>query len=603
MYPFLGRIVEGRYLLDRFLDSGASGHVYRARALSFSRLFAIKIVDTGRYGTAAKKEEMALRFHREVETMSQIRNPHVVDVYEAIDLGEGVLGLVMDYINGETLDLFLEEQGRLGVEEAVNVVQQVANGLHEAHRLGIIHRDLKPQNVMIEALPAAGFFVRLLDFGIAQVVGTTEQTYGFQGTPLYASPEQCLGNVELDARSDIYSLGCLFFHLLTGKPPFPFTNALRVMDAHIEAPRPQLSEAVNITFPEELQNLISHLLARDREERPGDLGGVFRDLTAFSKGQPMSYYGQPPAYIAKEPGEAFAEWEIATTPPSSEFVSLSERTSNELGVDPTFSEFENISYWHTDSDVDLIQLAEFPAPVDGPKIFSITAVVLDRHGMACGFADHGPNFHLMELKQKGFRFSMPTPAVVSSAEIDLMQGRCYLGNVRNQVLETAPGATQVLRSVQLPGSPLAMSLGGSGQHLYFGTERGQIYVMDLRTRSLQELVRLPLAVSAIHVGARGEILAGLWDGSVAGISLQGRVSWHLPIASDSVAALGFLTQDRFFAIDGRGTLLVGKARSGEKVRELQIGPGLRTVRQIENGKLIGLSLFGAEVQTWELKVK
>src|SRR5690606_3843806 len=123
---------------------------------------------------------------------------------------------------------------------ALEIVRQVANGLHEAHCQGIVHRDLKPENVMIEQLPASGFFARVLDFGIAHMAEGVRDTQGFRGTPLYASPEQCLEAANIDYRSDIYSLGCVFFHCLTGRPPFDYNVAVKVMDAHIEAPPPSV---------------------------------------------------------------------------------------------------------------------------------------------------------------------------------------------------------------------------------------------------------------------------------------------------------------------------------------------------------------------------
>ena len=602
LYPFLGKVVAERYLIDRFLDSGAAGHVYRARARSFARHFAIKIVDTDRYGSAEKQEELTERFYLEVETMGQIKNPHVVDIYEAIELAPGILGLVMDFIDGETLDVFLEEHQSLAIADAVSIIQQLANGLQEAHRLGIIHRDIKPQNVMIETLPASGYFARLLDFGIAQVSGSVQKTYGFRGTPLYASPEQCLGATELDTRSDIYSLGCLLFHILTGQAPFQFTNALKVMDAHIESPRPRLEDATGQPFPPELESLTAHMLAREPAQRPDNLHKVYQDLTSFLRGQPMQHFGDPPPYRATEHQESGPEWQQFHEPPPGEFVSLAEHTSSELGRDPTFSEVEVLEHWETGSEVDMIRLAEFPAPFASGENLTLTAAVIDRRGMACAFADPSPEFHLMELRDGGFYFSLPTSAVIASAELDLSHGRYFLGDVRGTLYEITPGSTQARKTHLSCGSPLCMEVSASGQKLYFGTERGSLQLLDLRTRAQQEIARLPTAISAIHSPPSKPLLLALWDGSLARLSTEGSLLWHLPLAPEVLTSTGYLDDDHYFALDTRGNLFIGSAHDGTRLRTLHLGMGLRSLRRIDSGKLIGLSLFGKNIQTWELQI-
>ena len=600
-FPYLGRIIDGRYIIDRFLDSGASGHVYRARGLRFKRFFALKVVDAGRHNDPDRRDEALERFQREVETMSRIRNPHVVGVYEALELAEGVYGLLLDFIDGFTLDSFIANEGLPALHDAVAIIQQVANGLHEAHRSGIIHRDLKPQNIMIEKLPASGFFARVLDFGIAQIAGADgRETSRFLGTPLYASPEQCLGGasrsgVPLDARSDIYSLGCLFFNLLTGKPPFPYNNALRVMDAHIEEARPRVADLIGEgVVPAPLENLISHMMARDPQDRPRDLHLVHQDLTNFLRGQPLIHFGATPEYRLQEINS-----EVDYLPPASdEFISLGDRTSMELAADPTFGDFEETDYWKVDSQVEMELLFERDAAFLPGAVPAITAACLDRRALACMIATPEPRVHFLSLDQSAVHQELSPPRLVTAAEIDLSQGALLLADVRGELVALDLGTNLRRQSWQLPGSPLAIEIGPRG-FIYYGTERGSLGQLDRRTDAQREIARLPFAISALHITADRPILCGLWDGSIAQVGPSGP-RWHIPLAPDTITNVGYLSEDHFVAIDVKGTLYRGDARSGELLSSTHLGQGLRSFRTLDDGRLVGLSAFNALIQVWNL---
>ena len=219
-HAYLGYLIDERYLLDRFLGGGASGKVYRAVDRKLNRPFALKIVGFGRYQRAEEREEHMRRFENEVQALSQLRNPHVINIYESFQLERDTSALLTEYIDGKTLGEMLEEEGALGIDRSVRLIQQVANGLHEAHDQGVVHRDVKPANIMIEQLPASGFFARILDFGLVHVIEDVSQTQGFRGTPLYAAPEQCSSERKVDARGDIYTLGCVLFSCIAGRPPF-----------------------------------------------------------------------------------------------------------------------------------------------------------------------------------------------------------------------------------------------------------------------------------------------------------------------------------------------------------------------------------------------
>ncbi len=280
-FEYLGRLVDERYVLDKFLGAGAMGWVYRAKSRKLHRDFACKIVDSNRFADRDVAEDMLRRFELEVETMSRLRNPHVVSVYESMELTKGVFGLMMEYVDGRTLHDLIDQVGRISVHRSLDLVRQIANGLHEAHEAGITHRDLKPANIMIEQLPASGFFVRILDFGIARVVGGAAATQGFLGTPLFASPEQCLGK-EVDHRSDIYSLGAVLFMCLTGGPPFTAATSWKVMEQQVYGSAPKVSDVVkSARVTPALDQLVADLLAKLPDERPSDLNEVIQAIDSI----------------------------------------------------------------------------------------------------------------------------------------------------------------------------------------------------------------------------------------------------------------------------------------------------------------------------------
>lgn len=598
-YPFLGRVIDDRYLVDRFLDSGAAGHVYRAAGLHFNRHFALKIVDARRFDDPEVRREVITRFHREVDTLSQITNPHVVDVFEALALDDAIFGLVMGYVDGQTLESLLDQRGRLTIDNALGIGLQIANGLHEAHRRGIVHRDLKPENVMVETLPASGLFARILDFGIAHA-GDVEEDYGFQGTPLYASPEQCTQNRPPDARSDIYSLGCLLYHLLTGRPPFPYTNALRVMDAHIKAPRPRLSDATDgVDFPQGLEYLIGHLMACDPDERPQSLDLVHRDLKALAGDETPRHFDAPPTYRDEEFEEFSDDGLDAITPPPEQVTSLGEHTSSQLADDPTATD-DGIPRWNPEVDVEMNLVDDRRLrQIDGA---TLTASALDRQGMACLIADSTPAVHIISRGDDGFEQTFSHDRLISAVDLALTNGLFLLADTGGYLVEFEPGTGRSTGKHLLSSSALALESLPAARRIYFGTERGRLHLFDLRTETEHEITRFHHAVSAIHRSPDGSILVGLWDGSV--VLLDGdQPKWQRPVTPDAVADIGNFDDDHFFAVDARGTIYLGALSDGHPTEHHEIGPGLRTVRHLDDGRLMSVSLFDDQLQFWSVDVQ
>lgn len=279
--PWLGRVVDQRYIIVKEIGRGSSASVYQAESLSISRRFAIKTIATGQ-GQAA--EQIVARLNREVEALGRLRNPHIVSFYEILEVGDKYVAAVMDMIDGLTLERLVVDGAPVSVGRACTLARQIANGLYEAHQAGLIHRDLKPENLIVERLPAGDDFVHILDFGIVHLSDDTSvgMTHGFIGTPLYASPEQAMAH-GIDHRSDIYSLGAILFFMLTGRPPFVSNNVYDVLKMHVREPAPRLGQVQsNALYPEALESLVKSMLAKTPDGRPADLSVVIEELDHIS---------------------------------------------------------------------------------------------------------------------------------------------------------------------------------------------------------------------------------------------------------------------------------------------------------------------------------
>lgn len=274
--PFLGRILNERYLISKVEGRGSSSTIYRAESLTVPKRFAIKMVKLW-HSEKGVTEEVRERLEREVRAVGMLRNPHIVRVYELLELNENWVALVMDHIEGETVEERIDARGPLDPDRALSILFQVTNGLCEAHDVGMIHRDIKPANIMLERLPDGDDFAYLLDFGVVRLDEETTLTHGFLGTPLFASPEQATG-AKIDGRSDIYSLGATLFYMLTGRAPFESDNTLKVLKAHVQEPAPRLSNVCDRDFPRALETLVAAMLAKSPGDRPSDLYEVIAEL-------------------------------------------------------------------------------------------------------------------------------------------------------------------------------------------------------------------------------------------------------------------------------------------------------------------------------------
>ncbi|MEZ4458116.1 MAG: serine/threonine-protein kinase [bacterium] len=260
--PWLGRFLDGRYLVTKRVGEGASGTVYRGYSTSIHREFAIKVVEV-------RSDDTRARLAREIGVMGTLKNPHIVPFYEVMEVPGNII-VVMDFIHGQTLQ-DLVSNGALSQERVIALGIQIANGLHEAHGLGLVHRDLKPANIMVETLPAGDDFAHVLDFGIVKTM-ESGNTVGFVGTPMFSSPEQISGE-PVDARSDIYSLGLVLYFAITGRLPFEASTVLGILQLQIGDDRPRVRDVVP-ECPAELDALIFELIARAPSQRPTSMADV-----------------------------------------------------------------------------------------------------------------------------------------------------------------------------------------------------------------------------------------------------------------------------------------------------------------------------------------
>jgi formylglycine-generating enzyme required for sulfatase activity/dienelactone hydrolase len=250
----------GRYSIVELIGAGGMGVVYRARDEKLERMAAIKTLAPGVFsGDAARRH-----FRREALALAKLNHPHIAAVY---DVGEqdGIDYIVMECVAGESLAAKVK-CGPLAVRDATSIALEIAQALEEAHERGVIHRDLKPANVMITPKGQA----KVLDFGVAKLLETTNATQSLEttaliGTPLYMSPEQALGR-EVDGRTDLWSLGAIYYEMLTGRPPFRGDNAVSVLRAITSDRCPPIRE-VQPGLPEETDRIVNRALEKDPARR------------------------------------------------------------------------------------------------------------------------------------------------------------------------------------------------------------------------------------------------------------------------------------------------------------------------------------------------
>ncbi len=275
-----------RYEAISILSQGGMGVIYKARHVMTDAKLAVKTLHVH----LAHEEKHLLRFKQEASAASGLKHPHLVVVHDFGLTPSGVPFLVMDLIEGTNLQEQILNYGPLSLSRFCDIFIQASDALAHAHKRGVIHRDIKPGNMILAASDDGKDFIRIVDFGIAKVIAsdalTTQeltQTGDLVGSPLYMSPEQCLGT-SLDARSDIYSLGCVMYEAITGKTPFLGPNSVQTIFKHIHEmpPRPSTQRS-DIMIPPTIERILFLTLQKDPARRYASMEDLRIDLEIVQK--------------------------------------------------------------------------------------------------------------------------------------------------------------------------------------------------------------------------------------------------------------------------------------------------------------------------------
>ncbi len=308
----IGTTISDRYKIERLLGEGGMGAVYQAEHTLMRKRMAIKVL----HPEMTRLPEVVARFEREAMAAAHIEHPNVVTATDFGKLEDGAFFLALEFVEGKSLREVIA-MGRLELGRALHIGRQIAAALSRAHALKIVHRDLKPENVMLVERDGDPDFVKVLDFGIAKVqigeltAGDVNQSGGpgqpvltqagmVYGTPEYMAPEQALGQ-PVDARADIYALGCILYEMLCGVRPFDAESKVALLGMQVTAPVPPMAtKAPDANIPPEVEAIVKRCLAKEASERLGDARELIEGITQIlgslvASGKIDTQYAPPPA--------------------------------------------------------------------------------------------------------------------------------------------------------------------------------------------------------------------------------------------------------------------------------------------------------------------
>lgn len=327
--PYVGKTIDGRYLIERPIGEGGMGVVYAGRHKVIDKRVAIKVLR----GEMASDQDLNERFLQEARAASAIGNPHIIDISDFGQLPDGCTYFVMEMLDGKSLSqIVADAKGPMPIPRIYGIAKQIAQGLAAAHAANIIHRDLKPDNVMVISRGSEKNFVKVLDFGIAKVGGGASKVTragSVFGTPHYMSPEQAAGAI-VDHRTDIYALGVILYEMASGKVPFDADNFMGILTQHMyKAPVPIRALVPEVDVPAGLDAVVLKCLTKKAEGRyasmddlvvdlekleAGVLPGAVHEMMARSGGfnVPADYFRQSamPAPVPASPFEQKKRWPL-----------------------------------------------------------------------------------------------------------------------------------------------------------------------------------------------------------------------------------------------------------------------------------------------------
>lgn len=298
----LDQIIDGKYRVVRVIGAGGMGTVYEGENVRIGRRVAIKVLNA----EAADAPDVRRRFEREAQVAAKIGSPYICDVLDLGDLPEGQCYLVMEYLEGRSLDEVLQDQEKLPPEEVATIAVQLLEGLQSMHDVGIVHRDLKPANIFIAKSGNGGKeIVKILDFGISKFQASPEavsltQTGALLGTPLYMSPEQARGDKELDNRSDLYAVGVCLYRALSGNLPFVGDN-FRQLLFKIALDEPPTLRQHAPEIDEMFESIVSKAMHKDPASRFQTAKELQQSIIGWSKVHGRSSLGLASTVASQPP--------------------------------------------------------------------------------------------------------------------------------------------------------------------------------------------------------------------------------------------------------------------------------------------------------------
>jgi tRNA A-37 threonylcarbamoyl transferase component Bud32 len=295
--PLIGQVLSERYRIIKKLGEGGMGAVYLAEHVFIEKKVALKVLAP----ELARRQDLAIRFLQEARAASRIGQENIIDIS---DFGQNEAGLVffaMEFLEGVDLGETIRKEGPMPWPRAKRIVLQIGKALRAAHKLGIVHRDLKPENIFLIKKEGRSDFVKLLDFGIAKMTGVgadasapkLTRTGMIFGTPEYMAPEQAEGK-EADHRVDIYAVGCVIYHLITGVTPFQADSFMAMLTKHLlEDAVPPSQRRRDLAIPPELDVVVMRALAKDRDQRWPHIDEMMAAAAAIGDPVDATFTGEP----------------------------------------------------------------------------------------------------------------------------------------------------------------------------------------------------------------------------------------------------------------------------------------------------------------------